>query len=146
MTAKNVLIYLCAKPAADAIAFYKTAFGAVEKGARILSPDGTIGHAEFTIGETTIMISDEYPPMEVFSPTTLGGSPVMLTISVEDADAAMERAVAAGAKVTRPVADQFYGERNGQIVDPFGYRWSVSQHIEDVSPEEMQRRAQALYD
>lgn len=143
--ALRVEAYICAKGASDAIEFYKKAFGAVETGARILGPDGKIGHAEFTIGETLIMISDEHPEIKVVSPQTLGGTPVSLMVHVESADDCMTRALAAGATPLRELADQFYGERSGQILDPFGHRWTISQHIEDVSPEEMQRRAKELY-
>lgn len=143
--ASKVEVYICAKGASDAIEFYKKAFGAVETGARIVSPDGTIGHAEFKIGETLMMISDEHPDMNIVSPETLGGTPMTLMIHVENADESMARATGAGATVLRPLADQFYGERSGQIADPFGHRWTISQHIEDVTPEEMEERAKALY-
>ena len=141
----GVSAYICVEGAAAAIDFYKTAFAATEPGARILMPGGTIGHAEIRIGDSTLMLADANPEMGFHSPGSLGGSPVMLVHYVEDVDAVMERAVAAGATVLRPVADQFYGDRSGQIEDPFGYRWTVSTHIEDVSEEELQRRAAELY-
>tara|TARA_R110000868_G_scaffold177382_2_gene415817 strand:+ start:1605 stop:2051 length:447 start_codon:yes stop_codon:yes gene_type:complete len=142
---KKVEIYLCAKGAADAIEFYKKAFGATETGARILDPQNRIGHAEFTIGDSLMMIADEHPEMGFLSPQSLGGSPVNLMVHVDDAKAAFAQALAAGASEVRALADQFYGERSGQIKDPFGFNWTISQHIEDVSPEEMSKRAKALY-
>lgn len=143
--AKKVGVYLCAKGAADAIEFYKKAFGAIATGPRILDPKNRISHAEFTIGDTLLMISDEHPEAGILSPQSLGGTPIALTLYVDDARAVYDRAVAAGATPLRPVADQFYGERSGQVTDPFGFRWTVTQHIEDVSPEETQKRAKALY-
>lgn len=145
VTARKVEVYLCAKGAAAAIEFYKQAFGAVETGARILDPSNRIGHAEFKIGETLIMISDEHPEIGVVGPQTLGGTPIALTVHVDDAKAVYDRALAAGATALRPLADQFYGERSGQVTDPYGYRWTISQHIEDVSPREIEKRAKALY-
>lgn len=142
---KKVEVYLCAKGAADAIEFYKKAFGATETGARILDPENRIGHAEFMIGDSLMMIADEHPEMGFFSPQSLGGSPVNLMVHVDDAKAAFAQAIAAGASEVRALADQFYGERSGQIKDPFGFNWTISQHIEDVSPEEMEKRAKALY-
>jgi PhnB protein len=144
-TASKVEVYLCAKGAAAAIEFYKKAFSAVETGARILDPQNRIGHAEFKIGETLIMISDEHPEFGIVGPQTLGGTPFALTVHVDDAKAVYDRALAAGAAPLRPLADQFYGARSGQILDPWGHRWTVSQHIEDVSPQEMEKRAKALY-
>lgn len=143
---KKVEVYLCAKGAADAIEFYKKAFGATETGARILDPQNRIGHAEFMIGDSLIMIADEHPEMGFLSPQTLGGTPVNLKVHVDDAKAIFAQAIAAGASEVRALADQFYGERSGQIKDPFGFNWTIGQHIEDVSPEEIEKRAQALYD
>lgn len=147
MTAKGkkVDVYLCTKGAAAAIEFYKKAFGATETGARIIDPQNRIGHAEFMIGDSLIMISDEHPEMNIVGPETLGGTPIALTVHVDDADAVYKQALAAGATALRPLNDQFYGERSGQITDPFGHRWTISQHIEDVSPAEMEKRAKALY-
>lgn len=147
MTAKGkkVDVYLCTKGAAAAIEFYKKAFGATETGARILDPQNRIGHAEFMIGDSLIMISDEHPEMNIVGPETLGGTPIALTVHVDDANAVYKQALAAGATALRPLNDQFYGERSGQITDPFGHRWTISQHIEDVSPAEMEKRAKALY-
>jgi PhnB protein len=105
------------------------------------APDGKVGHAELTIGDSLIMLSDEFPEMGVKSPKSLGGTPITMNVYVEDVDAVFERAVAAGAKPVRAVEDQFYGDRSGQFEDPFGHRWSIATHIEDVPPDEMQRRA-----
>jgi len=114
--------YICVKDSSAAIEFYKEAFGAVEL-TRIPMPDGRIGHAEIKIGDATIMIADEYPEIQFLSPESLGGSPVMIHVYVDDVDALASQAVAAGAKLARPVADQSYGDRNCKIVDPFGHGW-----------------------
>ena len=134
--------YLIVKGAAEALEFYKKAFGAREM-MRFAAPDGHIGHAEIRIGDSVIMLADEHPDMGYRSPRSLGGSPVSILLYVEDVDHWFERAIAAGGKVTRPVADQFYGDRTGTLIDPFGHVWSISTHVEDVSPEEMQRRVKA---
>lgn len=134
--------YLAIKGAAAAIDFYKKAFGATEK-MRMPRPDGRIGHAEIKIGKANLMLADEHPEISFLSPQTLGGSPVTIHIYVEDVDALAAQAEAAGAKVRRAVADQFYGDRGGQFEDPFGHVWYIASHIEDVSPEEMQKRAAA---
>jgi PhnB protein len=136
--------YLCVKDAAAAIEFYKKAFGAIEL-LRIVGPDGKVGHAEMKIGNAPIMLSDEYPEMQVVSPQTLGGSSVTIMIFFEDVDALAKQAVAAGAKLVRQVEDQFYGDRSGLLEDPFGHRWSVATRKEDMTPEEMRKRAKALY-
>lgn len=135
--------YLSCRDASSAIEFYKKAFGATEV-MRLAEPSGRLGHAEIKIGAALIMISDEYPEMGVRSPQSLGGSPVAIHIYVEDVDAVATRAVAAGAKLLRPVADQFYGDRSSTLEDPFGHRWSIATHKEDVSPEEMQKRYAAM--
>ncbi len=135
--------YLGVDGAADAIAFYIEAFGAKER-MRMDGPDGKVGHAELEIGDGLVMLADEHPEMDVFGPKSIGGTPVTVSMYVEDVDAVVERAVAAGATVLRPVEDQFYGDRLGQIEDPFGHRWAIATHIEDVSPEEMGRRAAAM--
>jgi PhnB protein len=137
----QVTAYLCIDGAAEAINFYSEVLGASQRGDRMIAPDGKIGHAELTIGDSLIMLSDEFPEEGVKSPKSLGGSPITMSVYVEDVDAVFERAVAAGAKSLRAVQDQFYGDRSGQFEDPFGHRWSVATHVEDVSPEEMQRRA-----
>ena len=142
---KRVEVYLVVKGASDAITFYKKVLGARETGARIVGPDNRIGHAEFTIGETLIMSADEYPEMNILGPTSIGGTPFSLTVHVDDAKTVFAQALAAGATERQPLTDQFYGERSAQFTDPFGHRWTVSQHIEDVSPDEMVKRAKALY-
>jgi len=134
--------YLCIKGAADALEFYKIAFGATET-MRMAGPDGRIGHAEIKIGKANIMLADEHPEIGFLSPRTLGGSPVTIHIYVENVDALAAQAEAAGAKVRRAVADQFYGDRSGQFEDPFGHVWSFATHKEDVSNQELQKRAAA---
>jgi PhnB protein len=131
--------YLVVDGAAEAIAFYTHAFGAKET-MRLAEPSGRIGHAEITIGKALVMLADEFPEMNIRGPRALGGSPVTLHLQVDDVDAVAARAVDAGATVVFPVKDQFYGERSGRFTDPFGHVWVLSTHIEDVSPEEMQRR------
>lgn len=130
------------KKAAEALAFYKKAFGAVEV-LRFDMPDGTIAHAEIQIGDSRLMFADENPQYNR-SPATLGGTTVVLMIYVDDADAVIDRAVAAGATLIMPAKDQFYGDRSGRIQDPFGHMWTISTHQEDVSVEEMQRRFRAM--
>jgi PhnB protein len=139
----RVTPYLAIDGAADAIEFYKKAFGATER-MRMGGPDGKIGHTEIEIEGGLIMLADAHPQMDFRSPRTLGGSPVTIHIYVADVDAFAARAAAAGATVVRPVADQFYGDRSCQLRDPYGHTWSIATHVEDVSPEEMQRRAAKL--
>ena len=139
----RVTPYLCIKGAAEAIDFYKKAFGATER-MRMGAPGGTIGHAEIDIRGALIMLADEHPAMGFSSPATIGGSPVVIHMYVEDVDAFCKRAVDAGATLVRPVADQFYGDRNGTLRDPYGHVWSVATHIEDLTPEEMKRRGDEL--
>ena len=130
-------VYMCFNNASAAMDFYKRAFGAEEL-MRLAEPGGRIGHAELKIGEAVFMLSDEYPDYGTLSPQTIGGSPVKLHLSVENVDSFVERAVEAGASIVRPVEDQFYGDRSGQIRDPFGYTWIVATHLKDVPIEEMQ--------
>jgi len=137
----QVTAYLCIDGAADAIEFYSKVLGATQRGDRMEAPGGKIGHAELSIGDSLIMLSDEFPEMGAQSPKSLGGSPVTLMVYVEDVDAVFERAVQAGATPVRAVEDQFYGDRSGQFEDPFGHRWSIATHVEDVPPDEMERRA-----
>ena len=139
----QVTPYLCVDGASAAIDFYRQVFGATER-MRMPAPDDKIGHAELQIGNAIIMLSDEYPEMGHRSPKALGGSPVTISVYVEDVDAVFERAVKAGAKELRGVEDQFYGDRSGQFEDPFGHKWNVATHVEDVSPEEMNRRVEAM--
>ena len=131
--------YLIVKDAARAIEFYKQAFGATELW-RLADPNGKVGHAEIKIGDSPIMLADEFPEMGAVSPQTLGGSSVSILLYVDDVDALAAQAVAAGAKVLRPVMDQFYGNRSGTFVDPFGHQWSLATHKEDVAAEEIQKR------
>lgn len=136
----RVCPYLHIDGAAAAIAFYADVFGATER-MRMDGPDGRIGHAELAFGDSVVMLADEHPAMGIKGPTAYGGSPVVLSVYVEDVDATVARATAAGATITRPVEDQFYGDRSAQITDPFGHGWSVQTHVEDVAPDEMMRRA-----
>ena len=138
----SVTPYLILSDAAGALDFYKRAFGATET-VRMPGPDGKIGHAEIRIGDSVIMLADEHHDMGALSPKTLGGSPVSLMIYVQDVDSVARQAVAAGAKETRPVENKFYGDRSGSFADPFGYEWHISTHVEDVPPDEMQKRAAA---
>jgi PhnB protein len=139
----RVSAYLTVDGAAAAIEFYKSVLGATERG-RMPGPDGRIGHAELNIGDSLIMLSDAFPDMGVRDPKDIGGTPVTLSVYVEDVDDVFARALAAGASEQRPVQNQFYGDRSGQFVDPWGHRWNVASRVEDVSPEEMQRRAAAM--
>ena len=136
--------YLRVKGAVDALAFYQKAFGAVET-MRLLMPGGTVGHAEFKINDAVVMLSEEFPDMGIVGPATLGNTSVGIAIYVENVDAAFAKAVAAGAEVTQPLVDQFYGDRSGQLRDPFGHAWTLATHIEDMSAEEMQKRLDAKF-
>ena len=136
----SVTPYLILSNASDAIAFYKKALGA-EEIIRMDDPGGRVHHAEISIGDSRIMLADEHPEIQALSPKTIGGSPVTIHLYVEDVDASVARAVAAGAKLVRPVADQFYGDRTGGIEDPFGYRWFIATHKEDLTMDEIRRRA-----
>jgi PhnB protein len=136
----SVTPYLIISGASDAIEFYKKAFGAAEL-FRFPAPDGKIGHAEIKIGDSPIMLADEYPAMGYKGPQSLGGSPITLMIYVEDVDNVFNRAVDAGATVKEAVQDKFYGDRTGTLTDPFGHVWHISTHQEDVSMEELERRA-----
>lgn len=139
----SVTPYLIVRGAAAAMEFYRNVFGATEL-LRLAGPEGKIGHAEFQIGDSRVMIADEFPEMGARAPETVGGSPVILHVYVDDVDAVFQRAAAAGARIDRPVQDQFYGDRMGSFTDPFGHAWSVATHVEDVSPEEIERRAAAM--
>jgi len=136
--------YLTIKGAAAALDFYKRAFGAMEV-MRMATPEGKVGHAEIRIGDSAIMLSDEFPEMDARSPQLIGGSPVMIHLYVEDADTFVKRAVEAGAQLQRPVEDQFYGDRAGKLADPFGHIWWIATHVEDVPPQELERRAAAMF-
>ena len=140
----SVTPYLSIKGAAAALEYYKKAFGAIEL-FRMDAPDGRIGHAEIKIGDSPIMLADEYPEMEFVSPQTLGGTPIGLMIYVEDVDTVYAQALTEGGKEVKPLQDQFYGDRSGTLKDPFGHVWTIATHKEDVSPEEMDRRAAAAH-
>jgi PhnB protein len=135
--------YLIIREAARALDFYKTAFGAVEL-FRMPTPGGKIGHAEILIGDSHIMLADECPESGARSPQALGGTSVSLMLYVENSDALTEQAVAAGATIVRPIQNQFYGDRSATLTDPFGHQWTIATHIEDVSPEEIDRRLAAM--
>ena len=139
----GVTPYLIIRGAARALEFYKKAFGAVEV-MRFPMPDGKIAHAEIKIGEGIVMLADESPGQGYKSPATLGGTAVSMMFYVSDVDALFARATAAGAVVKQPLKDQFYGDRNATLDDPFGHTWTIATHLEDVSPAEMQRRMAAM--
>jgi len=132
--------YLAIDGAADAIEFYKAVFGATER-MRISDPSGKIGHTEIEIGDSVVMISDEFPDMNVLGPLTVGGTPSWMMVYVPDVDAVFAKAMELGATEEMAVDDQFYGDRLGQFVDPWGHRWGVATHIEDIAPDEMEKRA-----
>jgi len=135
--------YLIVQGAAAAIDYYKKVFGAAER-MRMDAPGGKIGHAELTLGGSVVMLADEHPERGYRGPKAFGGSAVSLMLYVPNVDDVFKRAVAAGAKELRPVADQFYGDRLGVLEDPFGHVWTIATHVEDVSPEEMRRRSEAM--
>ena len=138
----QVTPYLIVDGANAAIGFYTETFGAKER-MRMDGPGGTVGHAELEIGDGLVMLADENPEMGARSPKSVGGTPVTISVYVEDVDAVFEAALAAGAAELRAVENQFYGDRSGQFEDPFGHHWDVSSHVEDVAPEEMAKRAEA---
>lgn len=139
----SVTPYIIVDGAADAIEFYKKAFGATEL-FRLEIPGGKLGHAEIRIGDSPVMLADEHPEMGANSPAAFGGSPVSLMIYVEDVDAVFARAIAAGATEVRPVTDQFYGDRSGIVKDPYGHQWSIATHKEDLTPEQLNERFAAM--
>lgn len=136
----QVIPYLSVDGAEAAIDFYIKVFGATEK-VRMPGPDGQIGHAELQIGDSLVMLADSNPDMGGKTPAELGGTPVTMMVYIEDVDAVFDRAIDAGATAERKVEDQFYGDRAGQFVDPFGHKWFIATHVEDISPEEMEKRA-----
>jgi len=136
--------YLIVNGGARAIEFYKQAFGATEI-IRIGSPGDKVGHAEIQIGDSRIMLADEFPEMDALGPKTIGGTPVGLMLYLEDCDSVVAKAVSLGAKVLKPVQDQFYGDRSGTVLDPFGHKWTIATHKEDLSVEEMKKRAAAMF-
>src|ERR1035438_1014131 len=139
----TVTPYLVIKGAAKAIEYYKNVFGATVV-VRMDGPDGKVGHAELQIGDSRIMLADENPQMGNRSAESIGASPVSLYVYLPDCDTVVERAAAEGAKILKPVADQFYGDRSGFIQDPFGHLWGVATHVEDVSPAEMKERMKKM--
>ena len=138
----RVMPHLIVDDAAAAIDFYASVLGATER-MRMPAPEDKVGHAELQVGDSVVMLADEFPGMDARGPKAVGGTPVTLYVYVEDVDSVFERAVQAGAKALRPVEDRFYGDRSGQFEDPFGHRWDVATHVEDVPPEEMAERAAA---
>lgn len=134
---------LTVQGASEAIEFYKQAFDAVEC-FRVMDTSGKVGHAEIKIGDSVVMICDEFPEWGSLGPVSVGGSPCLLRIYVADADKVMQQALDAGATEASPLANQFWGDRTGTVVDPFGHRWSIATHVEDVSPDEILRRAAAF--
>jgi len=144
MLIHEAFAYLRVHDAAGAIAFYVQAFGATER-FRLTEPGGRIGHAELQLGPAVLMLSDEYPELDIRGPRGLGGTTFAMHLHVDNADALVERAVAAGATLLRAPADHFYGERSGTVRDPFGHDWLIGHSIEDVAPEEMQRRYDKLF-
>lgn len=135
--------YLIVNGAAKAIEFYKQAFGAVPAMPPIIHANGHVGHAELKIGDSIIMLADEFPDMDIRGPSSYGGSPVSLHLYVDDVDTIARQVVAAGGTVKRPVENQFYGDRMGSFTDPFGHTWHIATHVEDVDSKELQRRAEA---
>jgi PhnB protein len=140
----RVIPYLNVDGAAAAIDFYVEVLGAKER-MRMPGPDGMVGHAELTIGDSMVMLADSSPEMGNPSPRTVGGTPVTVMVYVEDVDAVIAAALAKGATAVRPIENQFYGDRSGSFEDPFGHHWHIATHIEDVSPEEMGRRMEAMF-
>jgi PhnB protein len=138
----TVTPYLAVDDAAEAIEYYKKAFGAKER-ARMEAPEGRIGHAELEIGDSLVMLSDPFPQATTRSPKELGGTSASIFLYVEDVDAVVKQAVDTGSTITMEVADQFWGDRFGSVQDPFGHLWSIATHVEDVPPEEMAERAKA---
>ena len=134
--------YLIINGATAAIEYYKNAFGATEL-FRMDAPGGKIGHAEIKIGDSRIMLADEFPEMDARGPQSIGGTPVSIMLYVGDVDTVFNRAIAAGGKVKQPVQDKFYGDRSGNLADPFGHVWTIATHKEDLSPSEIGKRAEA---
>jgi len=140
----SVTPYLRVKRAAEAIEYYGRAFGTTEL-MRLMMPDGRVGHAEIRLGDSIIMLSDEFPEMDIVGPESAGKATSALMIYVSDVDAVMKHAASVGATVVMPATDQFWGDRMGKLKDPYGHKWTVATHMEDVSPEEMNRRMRDLY-
>lgn len=140
----NITPYLIVNPAAKAIHFYKTVFDAKEK-MRMEHPGGKVGHAELKIGDAKIMLADEYPEMDVYSPKKYGGTSVIIHLYVKNVDTTIDKAISAGATLIRPIENMFYGDRSGTVIDPYGHKWDISTHIEDVSPAKMKKRVAELF-
>ncbi len=136
--------YIIVRNGAQALDFYKRALGATER-MRLTAPDGKIGHAEIDIGGSVVMLADEHPEMDALGPKTVGGTPVSLHVYVDDVDARFKQAIAAGAKQKRPIADMFYGDRSGTLEDPYGHIWHLATHKEDLTPDEINKRAATMY-
>ena len=141
---RTITPYLVLKGAAEALAFYAKAFGAVET-VRMPGPGGSVMHAEVRIGDSMLMLSDEFPDWGQLGPLARGGSTCTIMLYVEDCDATFQRAVAAGCTVTMPPTDEFWGDRFAKVTDPFGHQWAISTHVEDVTPEEMKTRMAARF-
>ena len=139
----RVAPYLIVDGAAEAIDFYTSVLGATQRGDTMKAPDGKVGHAELALGDSVIMLADESPDWGAVGPRTVGGTPVTIHVYVEEVDDVFAKALAAGATEVRAVTDEFYGDRSGQFDDPWGHRWNVATHVEDVPPEEMAERAKA---
>jgi PhnB protein len=140
----RVMPYLIVDGAGAAIDFYRSVLGATERG-RMPAPGDKIGHAEIEIGDSIVMLADEAPEMDASGPRSVGGTPVSLYVYVDDVDRVFDRAVQAGATPLQPVEDRFYGDRSGQFEDPFGHRWGVATRVEDVPPDEMSKRMEAMH-
>lgn len=141
---RTVTPHLICAGASDAIEFYKKAFGAIEL-SRLAGPNGLLMHASIRIGDSTVMLVDEMPQCGGLGPNALNGSPVVIHLYVDDVDTVMAQASTAGAEVTMPAQDMFWGDRYGQLLDPFGHKWSVATHVRDVGPEEMQQAMHAMF-
>lgn len=139
----RVAPYLIVDGAADAIDFYSSVLGATQRGDRMTMPNGKVGHAELSLGDSLIMLADESPDWGAVGPRTVGGTPVTIHVYVEDVDDVFAKAIAAGATELRPITNEFYGDRTGQFKDPWGHQWNVATHVEDVPPAEMAERAKA---
>ncbi|MGF1596942.1 MAG: VOC family protein [Acidimicrobiales bacterium] len=141
---RTITATLAVDGAAGAIEFYRNVFGATER-LRMSAPGDKVAHAELEIGDSVLMLADEFPEADFFGPSRFGGTPIALSVYVDDVDATFARALAAGAVAIRPPEDQFYGDRAGQFLDPWGYRWGVATHVEDVDPAELARRQAELF-
>jgi PhnB protein len=140
----SITPHIVVRGAAQAADWYKRALGAKELGQRVAVPDGKFMHIDLWFGDTAVMLSDEFPEMNVLSPQSVGGTSVVLMLATDDVDALWQRVVAAGATIFHPLQDQFWGDRQGQVIDPFGHRWGLVQHMRNVPPEEIARAAKAF--